>query len=649
MKNYTINKNMNKFNFSTIKNIKKTQINNDIKRNNKSIISNINKNNFKDSLMKDNDTNKNIHKYCSNYEGSIYNINTLIDKMNSLKQLMYSTTDLKSMLTMDQYGLKYSNDLRRNINSAKKLMSPHAFSPKNNKYNKYESAEKKNNYEINLNYFKRIKTQDNLVKKNNKRFENEFFYSNNDFDLINLLNINKNKKEEIKQILDNEKKDKKLYHLKTELYLIDQKLKDSYFSENKIKNNLTFIRDEISKDNQYSQVKSKYKEKNKNKNKRKKNIILDKYNTNCLKNFSNNPNNRNNIIKIKLNESENENKNKNNNNTNEIEETTIKHNKNMIRFKDRINSYKARKKFYKSNNNIIDDIYNNSTNQKNKIYNLKTYLATAPNLSIFNKSINIKSKNKNIKKISLTHLTNSNNSQENTTLNSLNSSSVANDILYPKYKNTIKIIKNYKKNINNFNVLNDKDLKKSQKTFLMNQINSIMNKSNNIKKYFLNTTDEAAKLKKKFFSKHTYNYKKNTELNINEINKYFNFSNREDIDENKIIIENANKVKATMDKKCSKILDNVLNELFFKDRQLNKEYLGLSSFEKKLLKIKRENDIKKMNKDRALKKNELEKDKILDIFIPENDEIINILKENKDNINNSIEKIYIKTKVLKNI
>ena len=60
MKNDNINKNMNKFNFSTIKNIKKTQINNDIKMNNKSMICNINKNknNFKNSLTKDNDTSK---------------------------------------------------------------------------------------------------------------------------------------------------------------------------------------------------------------------------------------------------------------------------------------------------------------------------------------------------------------------------------------------------------------------------------------------------------------------------------------------------------------------------------------------------------------------------------------------------------------
>ena len=104
-----------------------------------------------------------------------------------------------------------------------------------------------------------------------------------------------------------------------------------------------------------------------------------------------------------------------------------------------------------------------------------------------------------------------------------------------------------------------------------------------------------------------------------------------------------------MDKKCSKILDGVINKIYYQDQKLNKKYFGLSSYEKKLMKIKRENDIKKISNDHVLMEKIIERDKILDIFVPENDEIIKIIKEDKKNLNDSIEKIYAKSMVLKRL
>ena len=104
-----------------------------------------------------------------------------------------------------------------------------------------------------------------------------------------------------------------------------------------------------------------------------------------------------------------------------------------------------------------------------------------------------------------------------------------------------------------------------------------------------------------------------------------------------------------MDKKCSNILDNVISELFYQDKKLNKEYTGLSSYEKKMLKIKRENDIKKISNDHVLMEKQMEKDKIFDIFITENQEIVNLIKDNNDASNETIEKIYAKSKVLKKL
>ena len=114
---------------------------------------------------------------------------------------MYQATDLRSMLAMDKYGLKYSNDLRKNINSAKKLMSPH--SPYNKNGDNSEIYSKKNNNELGLNYYKGINTQNNYKK--NKRFENRF-----SIDLTYLNNYSKSKRVQIKDLFEEKNNNKKL-------------------------------------------------------------------------------------------------------------------------------------------------------------------------------------------------------------------------------------------------------------------------------------------------------------------------------------------------------------------------------------------------------------------------------------------------------
>ena len=187
---------------------------------------------------------------------------------------MYHTTDLNSILIMDQYGLKYSTDLRKNINSAKKLMSPHSSNSK--KVEKSDRFFKSNNNQVNINYYKGINIMNNFRNKN-KKFRNKLIDISRDFDLTNISNISKIKRNSIKDFLDQEKKDKTLYHLKTELFLLEQKnkLNDLYNSDNKTKKNLTFIRDD--KENHYSQIKSKFMKNTQTaKNKRKKNLLLTK-------------------------------------------------------------------------------------------------------------------------------------------------------------------------------------------------------------------------------------------------------------------------------------------------------------------------------------------------------------------------------------
>ena len=234
----------------------------------------------------------------------------------------------------------------------------------------------------------------------------------------------------------------------------------------------------------------------------------------------------------------------------------------------------------------------------------------------------------------------------------MNSSVITNDIIHKKYKNSIKIFKNniyHKSNNTSKTKFSKRTLNKTKKNMLINNINNIMNKSNKINNNIMNISEESKKKKNVFFSKHNYNYNLITDIDINKINQYFNFAKREEINEDQLIRGNADKVKSTMDKRCSNLLDNIINELFYRDRKLNKEYLGLSSYEKKLLKIKRENDIKKLSNEQVLIEKEIEKDKILDIFLPESEDIIKIIKEDKENMEDTIEKLYEKTKILKKV
>ena len=202
---------------------------------------------------------KSEYKMPTNPEVLIYNMNLLIDKMNNLKKMMYKTTDLKSMLVMDRYGLKYSNNIRKNINSNKRLMSP-ASSKTSNIFKKFESS-KTNNIYLNKSYFQKKEINKLQINKNKKKSGGKLFNIEKEFDLTNNC---KNLKEKLfsQTFLDLAKKNKKLYHLKTELFLLQQKNKiadnDAYVKENIKNKKLTFVRENIGLDKYYSKIKNKY-------------------------------------------------------------------------------------------------------------------------------------------------------------------------------------------------------------------------------------------------------------------------------------------------------------------------------------------------------------------------------------------------------
>ena len=74
------------------------------------------------------------------YQNSNVYLNELIDKMKCFKALLHRTHDLKSLLLLDTYGINYSNELKKIINSKKKNIFPvphnYNFSMKNQEQNK---------------------------------------------------------------------------------------------------------------------------------------------------------------------------------------------------------------------------------------------------------------------------------------------------------------------------------------------------------------------------------------------------------------------------------------------------------------------------------------------------------------------------------
>lgn len=579
---------------------------------------------------------KSEHKMFSSPEILIYNMNLLIDKMNNLKKMMYKTSDLKSMLVMDKYGLKYSNNIRKNINSNKKLMTP-VSSKTSNIFKKFESS-KTNNFYLNKTYFKKREANKLKINKTKKKSTGRLFNIEKEFDLTNNC---KNLKEKLysQTFLDLEKKNKKLYHLKTELFLLQQKNKiadnDAYVKENIKTKNLTFVRENIGLDKYYSKIKSKYMNNKLKYNRDKKRGKT----TTSFKDIL--PDKTNSMIQIKIHDID-----------DEITEI-IKPNKKIMFLKDNnnINSYNTRKRPCKSgkitkNRNFFNE------DPKNK-YLLKTPSNKSPNLSTFNKSINPKVPvGKGIKKQSFTFITNSNNSQDNTSYNSLNSSIKTSDILHSLSKNN-KIIEKFNQSNSTSkskypsNQSNQSKFIKTRKGFLINKLKNIINNSNRIHRNFMQINEMAKDKKEKIFSKHDYSIEPDDGIDIKKINKFFKFSNREEVEAEKIVKENANKVKNNMDKRCNKILDSIINELFFEENRLNKKYYGLSSYEKKIIKIKRDEYFKKLSNESVLLEKKLEREHIMSMFSYKDADIIKLLKEKKVTLMDQIDELYFKYKALK--
>ena len=188
-------------------------------------------------------------KIFSKYPNSNSHLNELIAKMRYFKTLLYKTSDLKSLLLLDTYGLRYSNELKKIVNKVKNNIFPiphhYNFSMKNEESTKKIQRsiikEKKINFSFNT----------NCTNKHTKKEENKV---DNEFDLTHDIK-SKNDKLLNKHFLINVKKNKKLLNLKAQIFLLE---KNRYILSKKNKNIEFFRVNDTKKNNVYNKIKSKY-------------------------------------------------------------------------------------------------------------------------------------------------------------------------------------------------------------------------------------------------------------------------------------------------------------------------------------------------------------------------------------------------------
>ena len=490
------------------------------------------------------------------YQNSNVYLNELIDKMKCFKALLHRTHDLKSLLLLDTYGINYSNELKKIINSKKKNIFPvphnYNFSMKNQEQNKkIKKKEKKpEKFFSSDNSKKNIKLEDN----NNKDIENGF-------DLTKEIDSKKDKYlgEQYLHIIKNSRK---LLNLKTQILLLD---KNKLYSEKKNKK-LEFIRANINK-NTYNKIKSKYKRPS---------TAIYRKKTNIESKFYNSSNNSN--------------------------------YKNKRKDENKFN-------YYRKNHN--SNIENTTESRDSMTSNILLYKISKLN----QRYVPIRDKFKQ------TMFTKE--YQDTCGFDSRNESSIFNKTsvrYYPNKKN------NFSKNFNYSISM------QSKKNYFIDSLNKLENKSNIINQDFSIFSNESHDLGNKLFNR-TYKTKEKEELNLKEINEYFNFDKGFEKDIESLLKNNAKKVKKIMDSKCGKILDKIVKKICLEEIKLNKNHF--LSFRNDKIFDKKNSMLKKYNKEF---KNE-KKNNIFDMFKKKDEDFFDIIKSGKNYISD-IEQQYIKTKIL---
>ena len=210
-------------------------------------------------------------------------------------------------------------------------------------------------------------------------------------------------------------------------------------------------------------------------------------------------------------------------------------------------------------------------------------------------------------------------------------------------KTAIKYYPNRKNKSQNFNI-NYSSSVNSKKNYFIDSLNKLENKSNIINQDFSIFTNESQDLGNKLFNR-TYKGNKNTEeINVKEINEYFNFGKGGNNNIESLLKNNAKKVKKIMDPRCGRILDKIVKKLCLEENKLHKNHF-LSFRNDKILE-KKSSILRKYNKEYKKEKEKKEnKNNIFDMFKDKDEDIYDVVK-NKINYMDDIEQQYIKTKII---
>ena len=648
-----------------------------------------NNNIYGESESKVNIRRKTLSILDSKLKFSFRHLNTLLDKINNVKDLIvfnkYDTRDIRSLKKLDYNALLFSHTMNKEIKKTSELLYAYNLSSHDldNFMEELEIEKKERNKKNEVIKLYNVEHDYNLLKK--------------EFDLIKFI---KGKTDNIPNLndsfLENQRKNRDLYNLKLELFLKDQKKKigpQQYFEIVKKAPPCLIERDKRVNP-RYSTIKSKYYEKYK-KSKLSKSLeieeamrekeILNEEEKNAL-NEDKIAQMRNNKIQNDIRKSYNYFFNKNNlfNNKKRFIQETIKEKEKKYQKDNNTNLIKKPKLLLKNNikyktiqkeSNINNEKIKkkpSSANINNKNYNKYKSLTFNSNISQvnINKSKNI---NANLKILKKNRVNSSNNSsRKNYNINKYNSCSTIfqnnvinkhkrnrpispqlitkrtyysstassraisafssrndNNTIY-KFNNDKTIIIN--KKLKNNNISNYR--KKSSFNNYINEINKIIKYSNYTTNNFKNSTKNLNK--NRLFQKSNNDiFEKETYINIDKIkeNLKLDKNRHSSVDEKKLLYNNTKRVKLMLTPKNRRILNTILMELFDKQKRANNFYSDMTLYEKMIQKSVNNKKFVNLTNEMMKYEKDLDKETILEIFKRDEEKIISYLKEinNKEN------------------
>lgn len=620
---------------------------------------------------------KSLSKIETSLNSSFSNLNTLLDKINNIKNLIvfnkYDLKDLKSVKILDKNALLFSKNMNLELKKTSDLLFAYNLGSfeLDNFVNKLTKKNKKNKKEK-INFVVDFKK-----KGNPKTMKKEF----------DLANTGKNKKEKMKNndFLKNESKMRDLYNLKLELFFKKQKKKISenkYYEE--VKKRPFCVREKKKSANSaFSSIKSKYYDLYKlpqsfeieedMREAKLLNEIEKSYEENETYKITNSREslaikNKHASEPIQSNQKDIQNYNSNENNikTNfdktkkkiNLILTQRKENNFMEKMKNRIKPSSAHISKINKNNFIESFSFNNisqrniNTYKTNKSINLKKTINYRPNSgnafnrnsyninnNKYNKFVFVNYRNINRRNKSLSH-----NDSKQTFYSSTASTSKIPAFSFIKNNSPNDNFKNKNKSAILEDSLNLKEAissKLKRKSFFTNyvkQINKIINYSN----YATNKFKQSSNLLKKknlFQKSNSEIFETNNNIDIEKINKSLKLEkNRHSfINEKKLIYNNSKKVKLMLTQKNRKILNTILMELMDKQRRVNGFYKDLSYFEKAKQKHIKRQRFKNLANETIYYEKKFDKEAILDMFQLDENKIVEYLKEIREKYNNDEE------------